>query len=180
MFNVTDIVEIAVLLLAAYVGGCVVGYSLRRLFVSLRAPRPAIMAAQSVPAPPLPVSRPRMTPAARLAMAATPEELAPVATVVRPAKAAAAPRGPSPQSLPAPRDGLQDDLRQIKGIGPKIEAMLHEMGVFHYDQIADWSQPNAEWVDLQLGFKGRVAREQWITQAKALAKPAAMAPSKVA
>lgn len=177
MFNVTDIIEIAVLLLAAYVGGCAVGYSLRRLFVSLRAPRPVIMAAQSVPAPPLPVSRPRLTPAARLAMAATPEELAPI---VRPAKLPMAPRGPRPQSLPAPRDGLQDDLRQIKGIGPKIEAMLHEMGVFHYDQIAAWTQSDAEGVDLQLGFKGRVAREQWITQAKALAKRAATAASKVA
>ena len=114
-------------------------------------------------------------------MAATPEELAPLIPAVAPAaKAQPAPRGPRPKSLPAPRDGLKDDLRQIKGIGPKIEAMLHQMGVFHYDQIAAWSQSNAEWVDLQLGFKGRVAREQWITQAKALAKPLAKAPRKVA
>ena len=176
MVNPTDIVEIAALLLAAYVGGCLAGYNLRRLTVALRTPRPikAPAAAPVVSAP-----RPRPSPAARLAMAATPEELAPVVPVVIPTNAAA-PRGPRPKSLPAPRDGLADDLRQIKGIGPKIEATLHEMGVFHYDQIAAWSQSNAEWVDLQLGFKGRVAREQWIAQAKAMAKPAAKAPRKVA
>jgi predicted flap endonuclease-1-like 5' DNA nuclease len=178
MVNLSDIVEIATLLLATYVGGCLVGYNLRRLAVALRTPRP-IKVAPLAAAPVVPAPRPRPSPAARLAMAATPEELAPVVPAAVPAKAAA-PSGPSPQSLPAPRDGLQDDLRQIKGVGPKIEAMLHDMGVFHYDQIADWSQPNAEWVDLQLGFKGRVAREQWITQAKALAKPAAKAPRKVA
>ncbi|MEO8684670.1 MAG: hypothetical protein ABI414_07505 [Devosia sp.] len=177
MVNLTDIVEIAAPLLAAYVGGCFVGHNLRRLTVALRTPRP-IKAAPPAAAP-VAAPRPRPSPAARLAMAATPEELAPVVPVVRPTKAPAS-RGPSPKSLPAPRDGLQDDLRQIKGIGPKIEAMLHEMGVFHYDQIAAWSQSNAEWVDLQLGFKGRVAREQWVAQAKALAKPAALAPSKVA
>jgi NADH-quinone oxidoreductase subunit E len=104
----------------------------------------------------------------------------PIPAVALAAKAPPTPRDPRPKSLPAPRDGLQDDLRQIKGIGPKIEATLHEMGVFHYDQIAAWTQSNAEWVDLRLGFKGRVAREQWVAQAKALAHPAAKAPRRVA
>lgn len=179
MFNLADIVEIAVLLLAAYIGGCGIGYGLRRLLVALRTPR-RTRTAPPVPTAAVPALRPRPTSAARLAMAATPEEVAPVVAVPVSAKVPPAPRDPRPKPLPAPRDGRPDDLRQIKGIGPKIEAMLHEMGVFHYDQIAAWTSSNAEWVDLRLGFKGRVAREQWVAQAKALAKPAAKAPRKVA
>jgi predicted flap endonuclease-1-like 5' DNA nuclease len=179
MLNPADIVEIAALLLAAYIGGCSLGYCLRRLTVALRTPRPT-KAPQAAPARIVSPPQLRPTPAARLAMAATPEEVAPIVAATVPAKAPPTPRDPRPKSLPAPRGGLKDDLRQIKGIGPKIEVMLHEMGVFHYDQIAAWTRSNAEWVDLKLGFKGRVAREQWIAQAKSLAKPVTKAPRKVA
>ena len=175
MVNVTDLAEIAVLLLLAYIGGCGIGYGLRRLSVALQTPRP-LKVSQPIAAPAMPAPRAWPSPAARLAMSATPEEMAPIAAI----KAPSTPHDSKPKSLPAPRDGVGDDLRQIKGIGPKIEAMLHDLGVFHHDQIAAWSQSNAEWIDLKLGFKGRVAREQWIAQAKSLAEPAAKIPRKVA
>ena len=49
--------------------------------------------------------------------------------------------------------------------------MLNEMGYFHYDQIAKWGPAEVEWADQNLvGFKGRVSRDEWVKQAKVLAK----------
>lgn len=72
-----------------------------------------------------------------------------------------------PEMLNAPK-GKADDLTRIKGIGPKLSARLNELGIYHFKQIAGWSDSEAEWVDDFLSFKGRVARENWITQARAL------------
>lgn len=72
-----------------------------------------------------------------------------------------------PQPLDSPRGGVKDNLKQIKGIGPKIESTLNALGVFHFDQIAAWDESTSAWVDGHLGFKGRIAREDWIAQAKA-------------
>ena len=79
-----------------------------------------------------------------------------------------------PQSKPVflaeAREGGPDDLKRIKGIGPKLELMLHGMGVFHFDQIAVWTEAELAWVDDNLeGFKGRASRDNWIPQAKAFA-----------
>ena len=71
-----------------------------------------------------------------------------------------------PETLKTPRDKTGDDLTVISGIGPKIQEVLHGMGVFHYDQIAGWSAGNTAWVDQQLQFSGRIEREDWVTQAK--------------
>ena len=54
---------------------------------------------------------------------------------------------PRPVSLTAPRSGGADNLKQIKGIGPKIEASLQAMGIYHLDQIAGWSKTNIDWVE---------------------------------
>ncbi|HIG22966.1 NADH-quinone oxidoreductase subunit NuoE [Henriciella sp.] len=62
-----------------------------------------------------------------------------------------------------------DDLKKIKGIGPKIEKQLNELGVNTYAQIAAWSGDNVKWVDGYLSFRGRIERESWIEQAKTLA-----------
>ena len=70
-----------------------------------------------------------------------------------------------------PADG-GDDLRQISGIGPKIEGLLHEMGIWRYEQIAAFTSAEVAWVDDRLRFKGRIAREDWIGQARALAAEA--------
>jgi NADH-quinone oxidoreductase subunit E len=75
-----------------------------------------------------------------------------------------------PDLLEKARAGVADDLKLIRGVGPKLEAMLHRMGVFHFDQIATWTEMNLRWVDQNLeGFKGRATRDKWIEQAKKLA-----------
>ena len=76
-----------------------------------------------------------------------------------------------PEMLDAPRDGGPDDLKQIKGVGPKLEGLLNEMGIYHFSQVAGWRKKEVEWADQNLvGFKGRVSRDEWVKQAKVLAK----------
>ncbi|RMD48576.1 MAG: 50S ribosomal protein L21 [Alphaproteobacteria bacterium] len=98
---------------------------------------------------------------------------APKARKAAPAPAAAEaevePRKPG-NLLDAPRGGQPDDLKKISGVGPKLEKLLHENGVFHYDQIAAWTPEEVAWMDEQLSFKGRIEREGWIEQAKKLAE----------
>ncbi len=77
--------------------------------------------------------------------------------------------GERPSVLPAPKNGIPDDLKEISGIGLKIEEALNELGIFHFDQIAAWTPENVKWIDNYLVFKGRVNRENWIGQAKLLA-----------
>jgi len=69
---------------------------------------------------------------------------------------------------PAGSEGPADDLQKIKGIGPKIAGILHELGIRQYAQIAAWNPDNVAWVNEHLRFKGRVERERWIEQARAL------------
>ena len=74
-----------------------------------------------------------------------------------------------PQGLIAARDGLPDDLTKIKGIGAKMEMLCNRLGFWHFDQIAAWNAEEIAWVDDNLeGFKGRVTRDNWVAQAKAL------------
>jgi predicted flap endonuclease-1-like 5' DNA nuclease len=75
-----------------------------------------------------------------------------------------------PAGLSAPRDGGPDDLKLIKGIGPKIEALLNRHGYYHFDQLAGWSEAELAWVDANVeGFNGRASREDWVGQARLLA-----------
>jgi NADH-quinone oxidoreductase subunit E len=75
-----------------------------------------------------------------------------------------------PELLKQPRLGKGDDLKLIWGVGPKLEKMLHDMGVWHFDQIASWTGAELKWVDARLeGFKGRALRDEWVEQAKKLA-----------
>ena len=74
-----------------------------------------------------------------------------------------------PEALDAPREGKADDLKMIKGVGPKLEELLHSLGFYHFDQIANWTPEEIAWVDRNLeGFKGRVSRDDWVAQARAL------------
>ena len=75
----------------------------------------------------------------------------------------------APETLSAPRDGKADDLKKLKGVGPKLEATLHELGFYHFDQVANWGPAEVAWVDSRLKFKGRIERDGWIEQAKLLA-----------
>ena len=76
-----------------------------------------------------------------------------------------------PEGLSAPRGGVADDLKEINGVGPKMEDLLNTLGYYHFDQIAEWKPSEVAWVDDNLeGFKGRVTRDQWQLQARKLAK----------
>ena len=86
------------------------------------------------------------------------------------APAAAEGPGTKPATLSAAREGGPDNLKEIKGVGPKLEQMLHGMGFYHFDQVAAWTEDEIAWVDQNLeGFKGRVSRDNWVEQAKILA-----------
>ena len=73
-----------------------------------------------------------------------------------------------PLALDGPVAGQADDLTVIGGVGPKIQEVLNELGIYHYDQIAAWSLENMAWVDDHLSFSGRIMRERWVEQAKVL------------
>jgi predicted flap endonuclease-1-like 5' DNA nuclease len=184
MTNIAHLTETAFLLLAAYLAGCVLGYAARRILHAARGTRQVAAVAAPVAAP----APPRRSPSAAARLAARVDEpleqLAPrpgrpvAATTNPPSKPAAAQAklpGQRPPSLAAPRDGLADNLMQIKGIGPKIEASLHGLGIFHIDQIAGWTRAHADWVDARLGYGGRIRRERWVEQAIALARTKAVA-----
>ena len=68
------------------------------------------------------------------------------------------------------RPAAVDDLKLISGVGPKIEGVLHTLGIFTFAQVASWKKAEREWVDGYLSFHGRIERDDWVKQAKALAK----------
>lgn len=74
-----------------------------------------------------------------------------------------------PPALDGARENQADDLKKINGVGPKIEEILNDLGVYHYDQVAAWTPEQVAWVDGYLKFKGRIDREDWIEQANKLA-----------
>jgi NADH-quinone oxidoreductase subunit E len=76
--------------------------------------------------------------------------------------------GAAPPSLPGP-EGAPDDLQRISGIGPGIEKTLHELGIYHFHQIAGFTPENVVWMDRRLRFRGRIEREDWIGQARRFA-----------
>lgn len=83
-----------------------------------------------------------------------------------------------PELLDSPLRGKPDALTVISGIGNAIEAQLHQLGIFHYAQIAQWSLDQAGWVERNIGFAGRVTREDWIGQAAKLAEDASASATK--
>ncbi|PZV35198.1 NADH-quinone oxidoreductase subunit E [Mesorhizobium kowhaii] len=91
-----------------------------------------------------------------------------------PAAKAAKPTKPSLEDKNRPagidRPALVDDLKLISGVGPKIEGILHSLGIFTFAQVASWKKAERDWVDGYLAFHGRIDRDDWVKQAKALAK----------
>ena len=71
--------------------------------------------------------------------------------------------------LEAPRDGKADNLTLVKGIGAVNEKKLNEHGIYHFDQIAAWSEADIAQAETYLEFDGRIAREDWVGQARQLA-----------
>ncbi|TDH39095.1 NADH-quinone oxidoreductase subunit E [Pseudohoeflea suaedae] len=96
----------------------------------------------------------------------------------RPAKAAAgaSKTGAAPllddKNRPAAveKPASPDDLKLISGVGPALERKLNDLGIYTYKQVASWKKAEREWVDGYLSFKGRIDRDDWVRQAKALAK----------
>ncbi|MGU3536859.1 NADH-quinone oxidoreductase subunit NuoE [Methylobacterium sp. A54F] len=77
--------------------------------------------------------------------------------------------GTRPPARDAARGGTADELTRIKGIGPGNQRRLHALGIYHFDQIAAWTRDEIAWVGTYLAFPGRIDREDWVGQAKALA-----------
>ena len=87
-----------------------------------------------------------------------------------PTEATSARAGKKPRTMKAPRKAGADDLKMIKGVGPKMEKLLNSLGFFHFDQVAKWTADEVLWVDQNLEeFKGRVSRDNWVQQAGVLA-----------
>lgn len=74
-----------------------------------------------------------------------------------------------PQGLSEAK-GSPDDLKRVRGIGPKIEKTLNRLGIFHYYQIAALSRENILWLNNHLHFPGRIEREAWVKQTRELVK----------
>ena len=74
-----------------------------------------------------------------------------------------------PERLAKPK-GKADDLKLISGVGPKLEQTLNKLGFWHFSQIGKWTKKDIGIVDDELSFKGRIERDDWVKQAKALAK----------
>ena len=123
------------------------------------------------------------TPSARLStpdVAVPAAPLAPVKPVIdvaEPVQFVAAPAAtvavPAAEARPAiaAAVGDPDDLTLIKGVGPKLNALLISLGVTRFDQMANWGASDIAEVDNFLGnFKGRIERDSWIEQAGLLAR----------
>jgi len=85
-----------------------------------------------------------------------------------------APRQDSPSASPSATTAATeagtdsaDDLKRIKGVGPKLEQTLHEMGITSFAQIAAWTENEVREVNAKLRFQGRIERDNWIAQAQA-------------
>lgn len=122
-------------------------------------------------AAPKPKSAPKRKAEPAAKAAPTKAEAAPVEKPA-PAKKAASPSPAKKAASAAPAKKAEpDDLRQLKGVGPKLVTLLGDLGVTRFDQIAAWTAADVEKIDAQLGtFKGRIARDNWIEQAGFLAK----------
>lgn len=98
---------------------------------------------------------------------------------MRRAEAIASARKPDDQAnlLTHAAFGEGDDLAQIVGVGPILTELLHEVGVFYFWQIAEWTDEDVAYVDEKLlHFKGRIERDDWVGQAKVLAEMPGSAP----
>jgi NADH-quinone oxidoreductase subunit E len=77
-----------------------------------------------------------------------------------------------PKGLPRARNGKKDDLKRINGLGALDESTLNNLGVFHFDQIAGWSEAQVLWMENHVFARGRIGQESWQQQARDLAPPA--------
>ncbi|MBL8545672.1 MAG: hypothetical protein JNL81_04365 [Hyphomonadaceae bacterium] len=93
-----------------------------------------------------------------------------IAATEQPVRAVPAPsRRAKPPVLGAARNGAPDDLTLIEGVSLLQQTTMYSLGVFHFDQIAAWSEENVAWVDQYLRLQGRIEEQEWLEQARELA-----------
>lgn len=76
---------------------------------------------------------------------------------------------PQPGVIFKSRPSCVDDLKEISGVGPALEKLLHDNGVYRFQQVADWNEYNVWFFNKELSFPGRIQRDEWIKQGKELA-----------
>lgn len=116
---------------------------------------------------------------AAIGAGSAPKDAAPAAPAAKPAAKKAEPKkaeAPKPKAEPKPEPKAEapvaeagaDDLKELSGVGPALEKKLHAAGVTSFAQIAAWGPDEIAEFDEKLSFKGRIEREDWIGQAKAI------------
>lgn len=124
-----------------------------------------------------PASKVKSAPKAKSTAEVKPASKAKAVTKDKPAdKVASAPKAEAPAVVeakpakaPARRKSAKpDDLKRISGIGPKVEQVLNSMGISRFADIAAWTPDDIARVDAEIGFSGRIERDDWVGQAKAL------------
>jgi small subunit ribosomal protein S2 len=70
--------------------------------------------------------------------------------------------------LPSAPRGPPDDLAKLSGVGPQLVKKLNDAGIFHYWQIAGMTSDDVKQVDQDLKLNGRISRDDWVNQARAL------------
>jgi predicted flap endonuclease-1-like 5' DNA nuclease len=89
---------------------------------------------------------------------------APIASTLERIRPEAVPPAPPPSAS----DG--DNLGLIKGVGPRLIAQLHTLGITRFDQLGHLDDAGIASLDAQLtGFTGRISRDNWVEQARLLA-----------
>lgn len=178
-----------ILLLLAFAGGVIAGWILRSrsdaaparpaLTAAAPAPKPK-PAAETPPAPNVPAPEPAPAKAdaparadAKPKAAAAPKADAKPKAAEKPKPADKPKADPAPKAAPEPAsssDDGRDDLTAIKGLGPRAAEKLAAEGVTRLSQIAAWSAADIEKFDAVVNARGRIARDDWVGQAKALTK----------
>ena len=146
-------------------------------------PKPASKTAKAQVQAPLKAAATKKAPTTKVAApkAAAPKAAAPKAAVAKVAppkavakpvvakvKAEAAPKTKAAKT--APKSSIPDNLELIKGLGPKVNNMLKDLGVTSFAQVASWTAADVAEMDGKLGaFAGRITRDNWVDQAQLLA-----------
>lgn len=160
-----------VLLLLAFAGGVIAGWILRSR--SDEAPEPAAIAAPAAapepeaapPSPHVPAPEPKSD------GGETAAENSPRVAAAFSAPEPSVSRDPEPAPAASPdKEAASDDLTAIKGLGPKAAEKLAAAGVTRLSQIADWKAADIDKYDEALNARGRITRDDWVGQAKALTK----------
>lgn len=169
--------DLGLLFFGTYVIGCLLGSVLRGLLTSHAEPVAAGAAsgASARQAAPTPVrakasTTSKIMPVAAGAAAAgvAAAEAGKTARRAAPTSSGGSHPGKKPPALASKNITDKDDLKLIKGIGPKNEGVLNAQGIHKFHQIAAWSPKEAEWMGHHMAFPGRIERELWIDQAKVL------------